>query len=165
MIEAQYKDKTFNFLANEKNISYVPSENFVFRGTVKENICMSKEYEEKKFQQICSFVNIFSMIQQFENHELIEENGNNLSMGQKQRIAIARAIYGNTSIIVFDEPTANLDQESINSFIEMLQNISKDKICIIVTHDMKLASICNVIYKLSNNNLILFESKNKECYT
>lgn len=155
MIKVQCGEDIYSFVASEKSISYVPSDNFVFHATIKDNICMSRKFDKKEFRRACNFANIFDLIEGFnkQENEMIEENGNNLSMGQKQRIAIARALYRNTQVIVFDEPTANLDQKSTELFIKMLSGISEDKICIIVTHDMRLASFCNVIYKLSNKEL------------
>ena len=58
-----------------------------------------------------------------------------LSGGQKQRVAIARALARETPIIVCDEPTANLDSKSSNDVLEILKEISKDKLGILVTHD------------------------------
>ena len=80
-----------------------------------------------------------------------------LSGGQRQRIAIARALYAETSVMVFDEPTANLDSESVKLFSEMIQNFSKDKICILVTHDDAIAAICDDVYRLEDKHLTLIK--------
>ena len=155
MIQAGRAGSTDAFYGGKENISYVPSENFVFRGTVKENICMSLPYEKEKFQHACALANIDRLIQGLKGkeNELLEEGGNNLSMGQKQRVAIARALYGNPPVIVFDEPTANLDPDSVAVFKEMIRQIAEDKICIIVTHDMEVASVCDKVYELRDKSL------------
>lgn len=146
----------FPFAGGRQNISYVPSDNFVFYGSVKENICMSLGYDEKKFWEVCKLANIDRLIDSFKEKEkeLINENGNNLSEGQKQRIALARALYNDADIIVFDEPTANLDKDSCNIFMEMLRVISIDRICIIVTHDNNMTKICDKIYELKDKKLV-----------
>ena len=59
-----------------------------------------------------------------------------LSGGQKQRVAIARAIVKDTPIIVADEPTGNLDTKSAYEIIELLKNVAKDKLVVIVTHNI-----------------------------
>ena len=59
--------------------------------------------------------------------------------------------------MVFDEPTANLDSESVKLFSEMIQNFSKDKICILVTHDNEIASICDNVYRLEDKHLTLIK--------
>ena len=161
MIEIRKEGEAKNYYNYEGIISYVPSENFVFSGTVKDNICMSRAFEETKFKNACKAANIHQLVSSFElkENEIIKESGNNLSMGQKQRLAIARAIYADTSIMIFDEPTANLDIESINLFKETVQDLSKGKICIIVTHDSNIVSICDTVYQLEEKKLTLLEKE------
>lgn len=155
-IRAVSRDGDINFTGCRYNISYVPSSNFVFYGTVKENICMSLPYEEKRFREACRLANLDGVINSFTNkeRELISENGNNLSEGQKQRVALARALYNDTEIIVFDEPTANLDKASCDLFMEMIRKVSNSKISIIVTHDGDMMKKCDRIYELKNKKLI-----------
>ena len=157
MIEILNAESNQNYYNREGLISYVPSDNFVFSGTVKDNICMSAPFNKEKFDSVCRAANIDSLISGFalRENENIKEGGNNLSMGQKQRISIARALYAETSVLVFDEPTANLDSESVKLFTEMIHNFSKDKLCILVTHDDAVASICDSVYKLENKHLTL----------
>ena len=66
----------------------------------------------------------------YETHRASE-----LSSGQKQRLSIARALAKNTEIIVADEPTGNLDSETGNQIIQLLKELSKDKLVIMVTHN------------------------------
>lgn len=156
-IEIQGNDNTQNYYNFAGVASYVPSDNFVFSGTIKDNICMNLSFDREKFEDVCKKVNIFDLITSFELKENvnINESGNNLSMGQKQRIAIARALYAETPVLIFDEPTANLDSASVEIFTEMIQNISEDdKISIIVTHDRAVAAICDCVYELKEGNLI-----------
>ncbi len=77
----------------------------------------------------------------------------NLSGGQKQRAAIARAIYKDSGIFIFDEPTANLDQESIGMFQATVKNLACENICIIVTHDISTVGICDKVYTLENGRV------------
>lgn len=67
--------------------------------------------------------------------EQINQKVSRLSGGQKQRVAIARALAKDTSIIVADEPTGNLDSESAEEVIELLAEIAKDKLVVVVTHN------------------------------
>ncbi len=64
--------------------------------------------------------------------------------------AIARALYQGKKVMLFDEPTANLDEESIQIFIRTLQNIAKEHICIVATHDKRVQQICQTIYEVRN---------------
>ena len=78
-----------------------------------------------------------------------------LSGGQKQRVAIARAIVKDTPIIVADEPTGNLDSESANEVIELLKNIAKDKLVVIVTHNIEqVEKYATRVLKMHDGRLI-----------
>ncbi len=85
--------------------------------------------------------------------EQIGENGNTLSSGQAQRIALARAFYQDSLILVFDEPTSNLDYESIMQFHEELKEIKKNSICVIATHEKSTIEICDKIYIVENGSV------------
>lgn len=138
-----------------KLTAYIPSDGFIFSGTIAENICMSKMRDDKKIVNSASEANILDYIKglpyQFETE--IAENGKNFSMGQGQRIAIARALYKDAPILLLDEPTANLDHESIEIFHNTIRGLSKNHICIIVTHNKETAEICDVTYSFANGTL------------
>lgn len=163
MIQIKNHIDNVNLYGYPKLISYVGSNNFVFHASIKENICMSLPYDQKKFCDVCQSANIFEFIQSLKDREntIITENGNNFSMGQKQRIAIARALYADYPILIFDEPTANLDIKSVQIFIDMMNKVLKEKICIIVTHDTKLAMHCDYVYELKNKSLYLLRRENE----
>jgi len=137
-------------------IAYVPPEGYLFTGTLAENIIMSDKFPDKirmenaaKDAGMLEFIN--SLKDGFETY--VGEKGKELSSGQAQRIAIARAIYKKSPVFVFDEPTANLDLDSIKKFHNAIKKIAKDKICIIVSHDEATISICDTIYSLKEGSL------------
>ena len=137
-------------------VSYVPSTDFIFTGTVRENICMSDACpDEARMREAARQANIHEFIEslpkQYETR--IGEKGNALSSGQGQRVAIARALYKGSGLLVFDEPTANLDPASIHIFREMLRTIAKGKICILVTHDVGTAKLCDFVYTMEHGRL------------
>ena len=75
----------------------------------------------------------------------IKNNAKMISGGEKQRLAIARAIYKNSDVLFFDEPVNNLDIENINKFKETISEIKKEKIIIIIAHQKELYSFCDEI--------------------
>jgi subfamily B ATP-binding cassette protein MsbA len=78
---------------------------------------------------------------------------NNLSGGQIQRVGIARTLYKDADVIFFDEPTSALDNTNKNFFIKQIQEIKKDKIIIIVSHDVELLEQVDNIAVLNNGSL------------
>lgn len=148
-------------------VAYVPSDDYLFSGNISDNIIMSEQgpqYDE--LQAAASDANIIEFIQSLPDgfNTLLGESGGTVSSGQAQRIAIARAIYKKARIVVFDEPTANLDVDSIDKFQSAVKKLAKDNICIIVTHDISTITACDKVYvlengcvreKLSNEDLLL----------
>lgn len=136
-------------------VAYVPSDGFLFNGTIRENILMGLPYDESAYRFAIESSNIESFVVTLDKgfDADVAESGRNFSMGQQQRIAIARALYKQAPVIIFDEPTANLDQESIRSYQEMLRRISEKHICIIVTHDPSTAAICDLVYLLDHGRM------------
>lgn len=121
-----------------KQISYVPQDHLLITGTIAENIAYGKEafamedvIAASKKAGIHDF--ICSLAEGYQTK--VQEKGANLSFGQAQRIAIARAIYRNTPVLILDEPTASLDHVSRQMIIETLQKESKSRLCIMVCHD------------------------------
>lgn len=137
-------------------VAYVPPENYLFSGTIAENIIMSgNECDQDKMSAAAVSANISDYIQSLTNgfDFVLGEGGNTVSSGQAQHIAIARAIYKNSGVFVFDEPTANLDQESIDMFQSTVRELAWDNICIIVTHDASTVGICDKVYELDNGRV------------
>jgi len=156
-------------------IAYVPPVDYLFSGTVISNIIMSEDtVRTSDLESAAADANILDFIQSLPEgfNTQITESGGNVSSGQAQRIAIARAIYKRSPVIVFDEPTANLDAVSIEKFQSAVKRLAeKDKICIIVTHDISTIDICNKVYvieggrlrvKLADEKLIFDERDNHD---
>ena len=84
----------------------------------------------------------------------VEENGRNFSVGQKQRIGIARALYRNPDILILDESTSSLDAETEEKFIEDIFNIGDEKTIIFISHKMSALSKCDKIFDLKQKRFI-----------
>lgn len=150
-------------ISMRKQISYVPQDHLLITGTIAENIAYGKEIfvmedvitASKKagiHDFICSLAEGYQTI--------VQEKGTNFSFGQAQRIAIARAIYRNTPVLILDEPTASLDHVSSQMIIETLQKESKNRLCIMVCHDQtENSQVFDRIIKFNNKKIIDLEIK------
>lgn len=95
---------------------------------------------------------------------LLEKNPYELSGGEKQRVAICRALVSNPELILADEPTGNLDTKSSKQVINALQKINTDmgKSVVLVTHDPYMASFCKRVMFLKDGEIVLDQKKQKQ---
>jgi len=87
----------------------------------------------------------------------VGEGGVQLSGGQKQRIAVARALYTEPEILVLDEATSSLDEDTERKIMEKIYNIGKKLTIIIITHKMNSIARCNKIYTFNDGRLSQFK--------
>ncbi len=116
--------------------------------TIIQNILLNKSTIKKKCvidlaKQIDMFNDIFEFELGFES--VITRNGDNLSGGQKQKIAILRALCSDPQVLIFDEVTAHLDELSVKKFLSYIDKIKDDKIIIFVSHDEIVNQVCTKI--------------------
>ncbi|MCW6087214.1 ABC transporter ATP-binding protein [Clostridium sporogenes] len=126
-------------------ISIVRQEPFLFNMSIKENLLISNPYATtSEIENACKKAYIHDYINSLPNKydTAIVEGGVNISCGQKQRIAIARALLKNSKIILFDEVTSSLDNESQYYINKSIDEISENKTVIIIAH--RLSTIMNV---------------------
>ena len=91
----------------------------------------------------------------------IGEFGDRLSGGQKQRISIARALYSNPRVLIFDEFTNSLDIETEKKIIEEIINFKRDKTVIMIAHRLSTLKSCDSIYKIENSKIAKVENLNE----
>ena len=77
-----------------------------------------------------------------------------MEAAQRQRIALARALYKDFELLVMDEATAALDMETEKAVIDSIRQIKADKTLIMVTHHMSLARECDVVYRIADQKII-----------
>ena len=139
------------------SISIVNQEPILFNMTIKENLLMANENAaDTEIINACKLANIDSYIEELPNKydEVITENSTNFSVGQKQRIAIARAILRDTPIILFDEATSALDNYSKNKIKETMTKLSKYKTIIMISHTLDLVEDCDNIIYIENGQVL-----------
>lgn len=123
-------------------ISVVPQDVFIYNGTVLENICFGSVPKDiGEVVQFCRKYGFDKFIAELPNGlaTLVGEEGINLSGGQKQLIAFARAIYKSCRILILDEMTSAMDRRTERYICEMLKSLSGDYIIIFITHRLETA--------------------------
>ncbi len=139
-----------------KLFSYLPQENFFINGTIKENITFGDENVNKnKLMKALDDANCLSFVKKLKNNinHIMSENGKNFSLGQLQRLALARALYFDNEILILDEPTSSLDLKAEKKFLLLIKKLKKEKTIIIISHRNQPLKRCDVIYKLKRNKL------------
>lgn len=156
------KDFSEDCLRN--TITIVNQEPMLFNMTIKENFLMVNENAtDEEIKSACKLANIDDFIESLPNkyNEIIEENTTNLSVGQKQRIAIARAILKNTPIILFDEVTSALDKTSKKAIEKTINNLSEEKTIIVIAHTLDSIEDYDNIIVLKDGKIIEQGSHNE----
>ena len=132
-------------------IGYIPQQVYLFDGTVEENVCLGRSVKQDHLKKVLKQANIFDFLQTKQGvHTLVGEGGVQLSGGQKQRIGIARALYGQSKILVLDEATSALDGETEEKIMNEIYAIGKDKTLIIIAHRLTTIQGCDKVFKLDN---------------
>lgn len=146
-----------NKITNVKNyqnkIGYIPQQINLVDGDVKSNISLGLDERDIDFERLNKSMSIVNLSSSLRINDLIYENGKNISGGQKQKIAIARALYNEPEILILDEPTSAMDLNSEKEFIEMVCNLQTTKTVVIVSHRVQALDNCNVIFKLLNGEI------------
>ena len=139
-----------------ENIGYVSQDIFMFDGSIKDNIAYPNIGDNDKVVTAAKQSQAHEYIIKLENgyDTLIGERGQKLSEGQKQRIAIARAIYKNPPILIFDEATSSVDNETELLLQKALYNISKDRTTIVIAHRLSTVRNADNIFVLGNGSII-----------
>ena len=154
-----FNGKNVKFIKPElhKLIGYVPQRIFLIDDSLASNIAMGidkNKIDKNRLKKCIDLANLRDLIKSTELEKIqIKEQGQNLSGGQIQCIGLARALYRDPKILIFDEPTNNIDMYTKNRFIKNLKRMANSKICIIVTHDNELIQNCDKNIIINNQKL------------
>ena len=145
-----------------KYIGYLPQDVELFKGLVKLNIArMNKEAKDEEITKAAKLCDVHEIILSLQQgyETLIEKDAANLSAGQKQRIALARAYFGDVKFVVLDEPNSNLDAEGEGALNNAILRAKENKITtIIITHRTSVISICDKVMVLRDGEVKAFDS-------
>jgi len=139
-----------------ENVGYVSQDIFMFDGSIKDNIAYPNMGNDEQIITVAKQSQAHEFIMKLENgyDTFIGERGQKLSEGQKQRIAIARALYKNPSILIFDEATSSVDNETELLLQKAIYSISKDRTTIVIAHRLSTVRNADNIFVLGNGSIL-----------
>ena len=136
----------------QSDCAYIPQDNFLLKATVAENVALGQTLEELDEKMVRSALANAGLDVQRSNgsfgiYDEIQEGAHNVSGGQAQRIALARAFYARRSVLVLDEATSALDEATEASVLEFLAQSRGELTIVLVTHNPRVLSICNRVIR------------------
>ena len=139
-----------------QKIAFIPQDVFLFSETIAFNISLSTHIDYTKIDKIIDELNIRAFINHFENglETQISEGSKNLSLGEKQLIAFARALYQNADLLLLDEASSSIDTETESTIQQALEKITKQITTIIIAHRLSTIQKANEILILKKGKLI-----------
>ena len=145
----------------QNNIGYVSQNVFLLDESIKKNIAFElddKLIDDDKVYSSLDMVDLLDWAKNQTNgiNTSVGEGGIKISGGQRHRIGIASALYKDPDILIFDEPTSSLDNETQAEIMNSIYNLSSgsNKTIIIVSHDLNVLKSCKSLYEIKNKDLI-----------
>lgn len=148
-----YRHDSFGMFA------YVPQEPVVLDGTFRNNIAFGLSEDEINDEEIWKALKgaaLYSRVKEMPDglNTILGERGNTLSGGEKQRLGIARALYQDASVIIFDEPTAALDANTEFEITEVIRSLKGKKTLIVIAHRLSSITHCDNIFFFEQGRII-----------
>lgn len=138
-----------------RNITYISHQSYLFKGSVRDNLLMGKPgASDEELWAVLSRVNLAAFLKAEQGLDTrLLEKASNLSGGQCQRLALARALLHDSPVYIFDEATSNIDVESENDIMREIHELAKSKTVILVSH--RLANVVGAghIYVLDHGTV------------
>uniref|UniRef100_A0A804RK91 ABC transporter C family member 9 n=2 Tax=Zea mays TaxID=4577 RepID=A0A804RK91_MAIZE len=137
--------------------AYVPQTAWILSGNIRENILFGNTHDEEKYKKIIQSCALTKDLELFANGDLTEigERGINMSGGQKQRIQIARSVYEDADIYLFDDPFSAVDAHTGSQlFKDCVMGILKDKTVLYVTHQVEFLPAADLILVMQDGKIV-----------
>lgn len=137
------------------HVTLIRHNSYLFKGTVEENLKMGKaDATAEEMEVALKKVNLWNFVKEQEGFETkIAEKGGNLSGGQCQRLALARAILHDTPVYIFDEATSNIDAESEEMIMNVIRELAKTKTVLLISHRLSNVVDSDCIYFLKDGKI------------
>lgn len=139
-----------------EHFTFVSHNSYLFKGTVRDNLKMGKkDASEKEMEEVLRRVNLLGFIQSQKGLDTpVLEQGGNFSGGQRQRLALARALLHDTPVYIFDEATSNIDMESEEMIMKVIRELSGTKTVLLISHRLANVVESDRMYMMEQGRLM-----------
>ena len=147
--------KNINIYSWREKIGIVMQENFFKNDTLASNIALDKKIDRNKIKKSLIEANAWEFVSSLPNgiDEMVLDRGTRFSGGERQRIALARALYNEPQILILDEPSSGLDKSSERKLINSLDKLRGSMNIIIISHKKDVINICDKVFTLDKKGL------------
>ena len=138
-----------------KHITLVTHNSYLFQGTVEENLRMAKpDAELSEMREALQAVNLLDFLNDQDGLQTkLTEKAENFSGGQRQRLALARALLHDTPIYIFDEAASNIDAESEEMIMDVIRKLAETKTVLLISHRLSNVTECDRIYMMEGGQI------------
>jgi len=145
-------------------LGYLPQDIELFDGSIADNICRFSEQDSEKIIEASQTAGIHEMILRLpEGYDtLLNSNAGALSAGQRQRVGLARAIYGQPKLVILDEPNSNLDDQGERDLLAALRRLKESgRTVIVITHRTSILSVVDKLLIMKDGDVMKFGEKDE----
>jgi len=144
-----------NIRSWRKKIGYIPQSIYLFDGTVAENVSFGSTPDNDKIIKALQRANIWDFLSEKDGLKTrVGDGGIQLSGGQQQRIGIARALYDDPEVLILDEATSSLDNETEKKIMDEIYSVSENKTLIVIAHRLSTVERCDRRIRIENGRMI-----------
>ena len=138
------------------NIALVMQDVFLFSKTIKENIILNSDYDDKRFNLVTKITHVDQILNKLKNreNEMVMERGHNFSAGERQLLSFARALYKDPAVLILDEATSNIDSETEKLIQDAIEHLIQGRTSIIIAHRLSTIKNSNRIIVLDKGKIV-----------
>ena len=166
-IEVDGRDIQLDLASWRRSIGYVQQSFYLLDDSLKRNIALGvvdSEIDDQQVEKAISEAQLKSFVSSLPLgvDTVVGERGVKMSGGQRQRIAVARALYKNPEVLIFDEATSSLDNQTEDELVKAIDSLKGSKTILIIAHRLSSLKICSKVFELGKNGIIEWWCK-KSC--
>ncbi len=139
-----------------ENVSLMPQEPYLFFGTLKENLELTSSISKERMTKVLKATGLDELVKKSGSSEslIVGERGDNLSVGQRHLVALARVLLSDSPVIILDEPTTGLDISLERRLVEHLDGVLQDKTLIVITHRFAALDLVDRVLVINSGKIV-----------